>query len=64
MVGDIQDIRSKIAKHQEDLEKELADNQTKIDNQLDDIHTRMTEAIEKAKQEAIDNQCCGGCTIL
>ena len=63
MVSDIAGIREGITAQQRELETELADNQKKIDAQLEEIHKKMTEAIELAKQEAIENnKCC--CTIL
>lgn len=62
MVGDIQDVRQQIYKHQQDLENELTENQKKIDEQLKEIHEKMSQAIEVAKQEAIQEGKC--CTIL
>ena len=63
MVSDIAGIREGITAQQKELENELADNQKKIDAQLEEIHKKMTEAIELAKKEAIENnKCC--CTIL
>ena len=62
MVSDIAGIRAGISIQQKELETELADNQKKIDAQLEEIHKKMTEAIEMAKQEAIENRKC--CTIL
>ena len=63
MVSDIAGIREGITAQQRELETELADNQKKIDAQLEEIHEKMMEAINLAKQEAIEsNKCC--CTIL
>merc|ERR1711917_57310 len=63
MVRDIAGIREGISAQQKELENELAENQKKIDAQLEEIHEKMTEAIELAKKEAIENnKCC--CTIL